>query len=113
MSKTLFIEPPCKIDDVIKLNFTFDNLHKFLNFLLLNDKDYFSKIQDLTFKMQVVNNMEEDLKTAKESIEKFESKFVSLDQTIFNFFQKFNELESKLLSTGLVKFNKNFNKKIF
>jgi hypothetical protein len=108
MSTTKFEEPPCKIDDVINLNFSSDNLHKFLNFLLLNDKDYFMKIQNLSFKMQIVHKMEEDLKTAQEKIENFDKKFLSLDQTVFNFFQKFNELESRLLSTGVVKYKINF-----
>ena len=31
----IYEDPPCKINEVITMNYSFDNLYKFLNFLLL------------------------------------------------------------------------------
>jgi hypothetical protein len=99
----LFSDPPCKINECIQMNYSFDNLYKFLNFLFLNDKDYFNKLQNIDIKLQSLITIEEDLKYAHTKIETFDSKFHQLDSTIFSFFQKLNDLDTKILSAGVVR----------
>ena len=104
----MFEEPPCKIDDVISMHHSFDNLHKFLNFLLLNDKDYFQKLENINVKLLEMDDIKDNLKIANDKIANFEQKFQSVDSTINSFYQRFSDLESKITTATNVKFFSNY-----
>jgi hypothetical protein len=91
-----FEEAPCKIEDCIKMTYSFDNLHKFLNFLLLNDKDYFKKLQHMQIKLLEMQEIKENLQQANLTLENFETKFQKVDSTLNSFFQRFSELDIKI-----------------
>ena len=92
-----FEDPPCKIDDVIKMNYSFENLHKFLNFLLLNDKDSFTKLHDVKLKISEIDDIKINLEEVTLRVLKCEGKFTEMEGTINSFFQKFNELDNKIV----------------
>jgi hypothetical protein len=97
-----FEEAPCEISDVIKMNYSFDNLHKFLNFLVLNDKDNFSKLKNIKIKLMELDDIKENLDENNSKISNFEQKFNQIDSTINSFFQKFNEMDIKITSNDSV-----------
>ena len=98
-----FEEAPCNIDEVITMNYSFDNLHKFLNFLLLNDKDYFQKLKNISIKLLEMEDIKENLNQANVKIANFEQKFTHIDGTINSFYQRFNELDLKITTATSVK----------
>jgi hypothetical protein len=93
----VFEDPPCSIDDVIKLSYSFDNLHRFLNFLLLKDKESLTKIHDIGIKITEINELRTDLEEVTLRVTKFEGKFSEIENTINSFFQRFNELDKKTI----------------
>jgi len=95
----LFDDPPCKIDDVIKLSYSFDNLHKFLNFLLLKDKESITKLHDVKIKLLEIDEMKVNIEEVTTRVDNCEGKFNDLQGTINSFFQKFNELDNKIAGT--------------
>ena len=99
----MFEDPPCLIDDVITMNYSFDKLHKFLNFLLLNDKDYFKKLQNIQIKLLEMDDIKNNLKEANVKIANFEQKFQVLDSTINSYYQRFMELDMKITTADSVK----------
>jgi hypothetical protein len=98
-----FMEAPCKIDEVITMNYSFDNLHKFLNFLLLNDKDYFQKLQNIRVKLLEMDELNDNLTQANEKLRDFDLKFTQVENTLMSFHNKFFELDSKITIVTSVK----------
>jgi predicted nuclease with TOPRIM domain len=105
-----FEEAPCKINEVISMNYSFDNLHKFLNYLMLNDKDYFQKLQNIRIKLLELDDVKENLRDIKEKNAVFDQKFTQMEGTLVSFHNKFSELDSKISMASSVK---NFKNKIF
>jgi Zn-dependent M32 family carboxypeptidase len=103
-----FEEAPCKIDDVIKMNYSFDNLHKFLNFLVLNDKDNFQNLKNMKIKLMEMDDIKENLNENNSKILNFDNKFNQIDGTINSFFQKFSEMDIKITSNDNVYIFKSF-----
>lgn len=93
----VFEDPPCSIDDVIKLSYSFDNLHKFLNFLVLKDKESLTKIHDIGIKIREIDELQTNLEEVTLRVTKCEGKFSEIENTINAFFQKFNELDNKII----------------
>lgn len=104
-----FQELPCKIDDVISSNISFENLHKLLNFLVSNDKDYYTKINDIRLKMSQLEDVKSSLEEVTLRLTNCESKFSGIETTINSFFQKFNELDGKI--SGATNVNKIFQRR--
>jgi hypothetical protein len=50
MSTRLY-DPPCKIDEVITMNFSIENLQKFLDYLINSDKLAYSQIEEISTKI--------------------------------------------------------------
>ncbi len=92
----LLEEPPCKIDNVI--SYSFENLHKFLNFLVLNDKESFSKLNDVQLKLAEMDNLKRNLDDVTIRIFKSEEKQKEFEYSINSFFQKFSDLDTKIVS---------------
>lgn len=101
-----FQELPCKIDDVISYNISFENLHKLLNFLVSNDKDYYTKINDIRLKMSQLEDVKSSLEEVTLRLTNCESKFSGI---INSFIQKFNELDCKI--SGATNVNKIFQRR--
>jgi len=93
----VFEDPPCQIDDVIKLSYSFDNLHKFLNFLVLKDKESFIKLNNLGIKILEIDDLRTNLDDVTFRVTKSEGKFTEIESSINSFFQKFNELDNKII----------------
>lgn len=93
----IFEDPPCKIDDVIKLSYSFDNLHRFLNFLVLKDKESLTKLHDIGIKILEIDDLRTNLDDVTLRVTKSEGKFSEIESTINSFFQKFNELDNKII----------------
>jgi len=91
-----FDEPPCRIDDVIFMNYSFDNLHKFLNFLLLTDKQTFSKLHDLSIRLNEIDVIKKQLDETSDRISNCEKKFVDIDKSFNLHRDKFLDIEGKL-----------------
>lgn len=94
----LFEEPPCKIDDVIRLSYSFENLHKFLNFLVLNDKDSFTKLHDVKLKLTEMDDLKRNLEDVTVRIFKCEGRFTEIENIVNSFFKKFSDLDGKIVS---------------
>ena len=89
-----FLDPPCSIDQVILLNFSIDNLHKFLNYLLLSDKEAFNKLSELTLKINDIDEMKFSIKQNMEKMVEIHEKVTKVEKVISNFSNKFYEIEN-------------------
>lgn len=90
-----FNEPPCKIDDVIFMNYSFDNLHKFLNFLLLTDKEAYSKLHDISVKLNEIDELKQYINETTDRVANCENKFLDVDKTINSYRDKFLEIDGR------------------
>ena len=103
-----FAEPPCNIDDVIFMNYSFANLHKYLNFLLLTDKEAFSKIHDISIRLNEIDELKESINETTDRVSKCEKSFVEIDKTIKSYADKFLEIDARLSTYHHVIFFDNF-----
>jgi hypothetical protein len=103
MSIIQFLEPPCDIDDVLHINFSMNNLHKFLNFLLLSDKEAYSKLNDISGKLSQIDEIKVLIKENTQKMYLIEDKFVEIDKVLHNFNIKFNDVNEKFLKAFQVK----------
>ncbi len=94
----LFEEPPCKIDDVIRLSYSFENLQKFLNFLVLNDKESFTKLHDVKLKLTEIDDLKTNIEDITIRTFKCETRFMEIENTVNSFFKKFGDLDTKIVS---------------
>ena len=99
-----FSDPPCKLDDVVNLNFSFENLHKFLNFLLLNDKESSIKINDTNTRLSQIDEFKILIEGILTKVDNYETKFSLMDNTLNSFSLKFNEFDKKIINTFQVNF---------
>jgi len=95
----VFEDPPCQIDDVIRLSYSFDNLHKFLNFLVFNDKESFTQINEINVKIKEIDILRTNIEEVTSRVGKCESRFSDIETTINSFFLKFNDLDTKISGT--------------
>jgi hypothetical protein len=100
-----FEDPPCNIDDVIKLSYSFDNLYKFLNFLLIKDRESFSKLRDVNIKILEIDDIKVYLEEVTNRVHICEGRFSEIDTTIKSFFEKFKELDNKIVTAISVNIN--------
>ena len=105
----IYEDPPCGINEVINLNFSFENLQKFLNFLSLNNKDFFTKISNIYIKLKEIDDLKTELNDTNFRLNLFEGKFNEYDITLKNIKDKLLELENK----SIISENVIFNKKLF
>lgn len=94
----VFEDPPCQIDDVIKISYSLENLHKFLNFLVLNDKESFTKLHDVKIKLSEIDELKKNLDDIIIRVFKCEGRFTEIENTINSFFKKFSDLDTKIVS---------------
>lgn len=100
----IFEEPPCEIDDVIRFSYSFENLHKFLNFLVLNSKESFTKLHDVKIKLREIDDLKSNLDDVTIRVFKCEGRFTEIENTVNSFFKKFNDLDGKIVSAVHVRF---------
>jgi chromosome segregation ATPase len=96
MFKLIYDEPPCKIEDILNINISYINLQNFLNSLVNNDKEFYSKIDILSNKINELDDLNMDLKLSNNRIKYLEEKANSLESTLENHQKKILELEERL-----------------
>lgn len=94
----LLIEQPCRIEEVLTLNYSFDNLHKFLNFLVLSDKESSDKLIEVNLKLSDVDIMKNIIDEVTKRLSTCETTNTNMDITMNSFFQKFSELDNKIFT---------------
>lgn len=109
MMNFTFAEPPCKIDDVIFMNYSFDNLHKFLNFLLLTDKEAYSKMHDISIRLNEIDELKEYIDETTNRVDNCEKRFIDVDKTINSYRDKFLEIDARFGTNHHVLLFKKFN----
>lgn len=97
----VYEEPPCKIEDVLTLNFS--NLQNFLGSLVNNNKEFYDKISYLTNKIQELDSIKEEVTDTKCRLNKCESKFTSIETTLENHQFKLIDLETKSQNNNIVR----------
>jgi len=98
-----FQDPPCKIDDVIFMNYSFDNLHKFLNFLLITDKEAHNRLHDISIKLIEIDYLRQDITETTDRVLKCEVKSSDLETIIDSHKENFKEIDMKFVSNIKVK----------
>ena len=92
------LDQPCKIEEVFSLTFSVENLHKYLDFLINNDKEFVYSLNELS---KEVSGKADDLDDIKARVNRCEDKLYAVDD-------KFNENERNLQKQINV-FNEKFN----
>jgi hypothetical protein len=96
MFNLCYQDPPCHIEDVFNINISYNNLHNFLNSLVKNDKEFYSKILILSNKMNELEDLSLDLKLTNSRLKTLEEKTNSLEYTLENHQKKFLDFEQRL-----------------
>jgi hypothetical protein len=91
------LDPPCSLDQII--HFNLENLQKFLNFLLLSDKEAYAKLNEITGKMNQIDEINTSIKKNMEKMLDIEEKMTIVDKTILNFNNKFSIIDNKFENT--------------
>jgi hypothetical protein len=104
---TKLLDPPCKIEDVITMNFSIENLQKFLDFLALSDKVAYSQIEEISTKIIDIDNTKTQVTENTEKISilehKTEDNTFTLNTSIENFKYQFSITDRKFEENYRVK----------
>jgi hypothetical protein len=103
MSFIQILDPPCELNDIIQLNFSMNNLHKYLNFLLLSDKEAYTKLNEISGKLTQIDDIKTLIKENKQKMYEIDDKFVDIDRVTNNFNNKFIDIDNKFNNTFIVK----------
>ena len=91
---------------MIRFSYSFENLHKYLNFLVLNDKESFTKLHDVKLKLKEIDDLKINLDDVTIRIFKCEGRYLEIENTVNSFFKKFSDLDNKIVSAVNVSLNK-------
>lgn len=98
----VYEEPPCSLEEILQLNFSFVNLQKFLMSISNNSKEFFMKITDIYSKLDVLEEIKSDIKVISYRVNDCEDKLKSNDEALVDHNQKFSDLDVKVAIQGNV-----------
>lgn len=98
----VYEEPPCSIDDILQLNFSFGNLQKYLGSLVNNNKEFFLKISDIFLRLEEIDKIKQDLKDVSYRTTSCEERLNETDQALNIHNQRISDEEARLAMTSSV-----------
>ena len=99
-------DPPCQVEEILEFTLNFKNLQNFLGSLVNNNKEFLSKIANLTTRMEEVDKLNSDLMEQNNRLAKCEEKNIAAEVNIDNHQRKIYDLEGKIDNNCLVNLKK-------
>lgn len=96
-------EPPCTLEEILQLSFSFVNLQKFLMSITNNNKEFFMKISDIYSKLDILEEIKTDLKVISYKVTDCEDKLKSNDETLISHTHKLADIDVNVALQGNVK----------
>ncbi len=78
----VYEDPPCTLEEILHLSFSFDNLQKFLNTITNNNREFFLKISDIFLRLDQIDILKNDINKLSGRISNNEQNIISLDRNI-------------------------------
>jgi len=103
----VYEEPPCNLEEILQLSFSFINLQKFLNSISNNNKEFYLKISDIYSRLNEMDDIKSEVSNLSNKLDICVNKFSEIENQILVQQQKFTDIDLKLAIQSNVKKSSN------